>query len=131
MVGLDHNHSHFILVETDGTSDAWDAVMPLRREFEKCLGKHNPKSVEEEEQQGRLSVEEEEQTLLEKKTQPIPIVSICGTEHFTYTPNPRQGTLPRANFSLKTLYYAYSARSKHSSYSTRALRPPPLSARSL
>ena len=102
MVGLDHNHSHFILVETDGKSDDWGAVMPLRVEFEKCLGaafgKHNSKSVEE-----------EEQTLLEKKTQPIPLVSICGTEHFTYTPNPRQGILPRANVSLKTLYYAYSA----------------------
>jgi hypothetical protein len=69
MVGLDHNHSHFILVETDGKSDDWGAVMPLRVEFEKCLGaafgKHNSKSVEEEEQQ------------------PVPIVSICGTEPCT------------------------------------------------
>jgi hypothetical protein len=65
MVGLDHNHSHFILVETDGTSNDWGAVMPLRREFEKCFGKQNSKSVEEEEQQ------------------PVPIVSICGTEPCT------------------------------------------------
>jgi hypothetical protein len=67
MVGLDHNHSHFILVETDGSND-WGAEMPLRREFEKCLGaafgEHNSKSVEEEEQQ------------------PVAIVSICGTQPY-------------------------------------------------
>jgi hypothetical protein len=67
MVGLDHNHSHFILVE----DEVEGAEIALRGEFEKCLqtlgttfAQHTFKSDEEEEQH------------------PVPIVSICGTEPF-------------------------------------------------
>jgi hypothetical protein len=71
-VGLDHNHSHFILVEDKVSNSLGNYSVSLRGEFEPwrsaCLGaalaKHTSKSDEDEQQ-------------------PVPVISICGTEPCT------------------------------------------------
>ena len=58
--GLDHNHSHFILVEDEVGTD-FGAEYHLRQEFEGAFRQHR----------------------VDERTNQVPVVSICGTETCT------------------------------------------------
>jgi len=107
LAGLDHNHSHFVLVE-DEDGSTFGAESALRGEFEKCLGaavaeharSNEEKTTSNEEKTKKMTDNENKKTHMRslKHTQsvlrgqpeepkeeqrPVPVVSICGTEPCT------------------------------------------------
>jgi hypothetical protein len=99
LVRLDHNHSHFVLVQ-DEDGSTFGAESALRGEFEKCLGAAVAKhATSNEEKTTKMTDIEKTYMRSLKRTQsairgqpeehkeeqrPVPVVSICGTEPCNY-----------------------------------------------
>ena len=99
LAGLDHNHSHFVLVQ-DEDGSTFGAENALRGEFEKCLGAAVAKhATSNEEKTTKMTDIEKTHMRSLKRTQshirgqpeehkeeqrPVPVVSICGTEPCNY-----------------------------------------------
>jgi hypothetical protein len=90
--GLDHNHSHFILVEDDAGTD-FGAETALRQEFEGAFRQRRVvehtsvaagwSSLQSGIQQAPSTSQGETPEDLKEELRQVPVVSICGTETCT------------------------------------------------